>query len=100
MPGQTFIYTHLNRVITKYDLNMIYVCGPGHGGSAVVAQAYLEGTYSEVYPNVSQDEEGMRKLFRQFSFPVGSAATAPPIPPAPSTRGASWATLWPTPSAR
>ena len=71
VPGQNFIYTHLNRVITKYDLNMIYVCGPGHGGSAVLAQTYLEGTYSEVYPNVSQDEEGMRKLFQQFSFPGG-----------------------------
>ena len=71
VPGQNFIYTHLNRVITKYDLNMIYVCGPGHGGSAVVAQAYLEGAYSEVYPNVSQDEEGMGRLFRQFSFPGG-----------------------------
>jgi len=55
VPGQTFIYTHLNRVIIKNDLNMIYVCGPGHGGSAVVAQTYLEGTYSEVYPNASQD---------------------------------------------
>ncbi|MBM6887664.1 phosphoketolase, partial [Pseudoflavonifractor phocaeensis] len=81
VPGQNFIYTHLNRVITKYDLNMIYVCGPGHGGSAVVAQAYLEGAYSEFYPNVSQDEEGMRKLFRQFSFPGGIGShCAPNIP--------------------
>ena len=81
VPGQNFIYTHLNRVITKYDLNMIYVCGPGHGGSVVVAQAYLEGAYSEFYPNVSQDEEGMRKLFRQFSFPGGIGShCAPNIP--------------------
>ena len=78
VPGQNFIYTHLNRVITKYDLNMIYVCGPGHGGSAVLAQTYLEGTYSEVYPNVSQDEEGMRKLFQQFSFPGGVGSHCAP----------------------
>ena len=71
VPGQNFIYTHLNRVITRHELNMIYVSGPGHGGNAVVAQTYLEGTYSEFYPNVSQDEEGMRRLFRQFSFPGG-----------------------------
>ena len=62
VPGQNFIYTHLNRVITRHELNMIYVSGPGHGGNAVVAQTYLEGTYSEFYPNVSQDEEGMRRL--------------------------------------
>ena len=81
VPGQTFIYTHLNRVITRYDLNMIYVCGPGHGGSALLAQTYLEGTYSELYPNVSQDEEGMRRLFRQFSFPGGVGShCAPGVP--------------------
>ncbi|MEO8017058.1 MAG: phosphoketolase family protein [Pseudomonadota bacterium] len=70
-PGQTFIYAHLNRVIKKYDLDMIYVSGPGHGGPAVVASTYLEGTYSEVYPDISQDEAGLQKLFRQFSFPGG-----------------------------
>ena len=70
-PGQNFIYVHLNRVIRKYDLDMIYVSGPGHGGPALVANTYLEGTYSEVYPEVSQDEAGLRKLFRQFSFPGG-----------------------------
>ncbi len=70
-PGQNFIYTHLNRVIRRYDLNMIYVSGPGHGGPAVVAHTWLEGTYSEVYPQVSQDEPGMKKLFTQFSFPGG-----------------------------
>jgi xylulose-5-phosphate/fructose-6-phosphate phosphoketolase len=70
-PGQNFIYTHLNRVIKKYDLDMIYVSGPGHGGPAVVSGTYLEGTYSEVYANVSQDEAGLKRLFTQFSFPGG-----------------------------
>jgi len=70
-PGQNFIYTHLNRVINKYDLNMIYVSGPGHGGPALVGNTYLEGTYSEIYPDISQDEAGLRKLFLQFSFPGG-----------------------------
>ena len=70
-PGQNFIYTHLNRVIKKYDLDMIYVSGPGHGGPAAVSHTYLEGTYSEIYPNISQDEAGLRKLFLQFSFPGG-----------------------------
>ncbi len=70
-PGQNFIYVHLNRIIKKYDLNMIYVSGPGHGGPALVANTYLEGTYSEVYPNISRDEAGLRRLFTQFSFPGG-----------------------------
>lgn len=70
-PGQNFIYVHLNRIIKKYDLNMIYVSGPGHGGPALVGSTYLEGTYSEVYPHISQDEEGLKKLFTQFSFPGG-----------------------------
>jgi xylulose-5-phosphate/fructose-6-phosphate phosphoketolase len=70
-PGQNFIYVHLNRVIKNHDLNMIYVSGPGHGGPALVANTYLEGTYSEIYPNISQSEEGMKKLFTQFSFPGG-----------------------------
>lgn len=70
-PGQNFIYVHLNRVIKKYDLDMIYISGPGHGGPALVGNTYLEGTYSEVYPNISQDENGLRKLFMQFSFPGG-----------------------------
>jgi xylulose-5-phosphate/fructose-6-phosphate phosphoketolase len=77
-PGQNFIYVHLNRVIKKYDLNIIYVSGPGHGGPAVVSNTYLEGTYSEIYPNVSQDEAGLRKLFRQFSFPGGIPSHASP----------------------
>ena len=80
-PGQNFIYAHLNRVIRKYDLNMIYVSGPGHGGPAVVANTYLEGTYSEVYPDVSADEAGLRRLFRQFSFPGGIPSHASPETP-------------------
>jgi xylulose-5-phosphate/fructose-6-phosphate phosphoketolase len=70
-PGQNFIYVHLNRMINQYDLNMIYVSGPGHGGPALVGNTYLEGTYSEIYPNISQDETGLRRLFKQFSFPGG-----------------------------
>src|SRR5665213_2847465 len=70
-PGQNFIYAHLNRIIKKYDLDMIYVSGPGHGGPALVGNTYLEGTYSEVYPHITQDEAGLKKLFTQFSFPGG-----------------------------
>jgi xylulose-5-phosphate/fructose-6-phosphate phosphoketolase len=70
-PGQNFIYVHLNRVIRKYDLDMFYIAGPGHGGPALVGNTYLEGTYSEIYPNISQDEIGLKKLFTQFSFPGG-----------------------------
>ena len=77
-PGQNFIYVHLNRVINKYDLDMIYVSGPGHGGPAVVANTYLEGTYSEIYPDISQDEAGLKKLFTQFSFPGGIPSHASP----------------------
>jgi xylulose-5-phosphate/fructose-6-phosphate phosphoketolase len=70
-PGLNFIYAHANRVIRKYDLDMIYVCGPGHGGPGMVANTYLEGTYSELFPNVTADAEGMKRLFKQFSFPGG-----------------------------
>src|ERR1700739_2598501 len=80
-PGLNFIYVHLNRVIQDHDLNMIYIIGPGHGGPALVAQAYLEGTYSELYPNISQDEEGMKKLFKQFSFPGGIPSHVAPETP-------------------
>jgi xylulose-5-phosphate/fructose-6-phosphate phosphoketolase len=80
-PGLNFIYVHLNRVIKKYDLNMIYITGPGHGGPALVANTYLEGTYSEVYPNITQDAEGMRKLFKQFSFPGGIPSHVAPETP-------------------
>jgi len=80
-PGLNFIYVHLNRIIEKYDLNIIYVTGPGHGGPGLVANTYLEGTYSELYPEVSQDEQGMKKLFTQFSFPGGIPShTAPETP--------------------
>jgi xylulose-5-phosphate/fructose-6-phosphate phosphoketolase len=80
-PGQNFIYVHLNRVIRKYDLNMFYIAGPGHGGPALVGNTYLEGTYSEVYPDVSQDESGMKKLFKQFSFPGGISSHVAPTTP-------------------
>jgi xylulose-5-phosphate/fructose-6-phosphate phosphoketolase len=80
-PGLNFIYAHLNRLIRQRDLNMIYVAGPGHGGPALVANTYLEGTYSEVYPNVSQDEEGMKRLFKQFSFPGGIPSHVAPETP-------------------
>jgi len=77
-PGQNFIYAHLNRVIVENDLSMIYVCGPGHGGPAVVANTYLEGTYSEFYPDISQDEAGLKRLFAQFSAPGGIPSHASP----------------------
>ena len=81
VPGQNFVYTHLNRVIKRYDLDMIYISGPGHGGNFMVANTYMEGSYSEVYPNVSRDTEGMKKLFKQFSFPGGiSSHVAPETP--------------------
>lgn len=81
VPGQNFIYTHLNRIIKEHDLNMIYVSGPGHGGNSIVSNVYLEGTYTEVYPNITEDEEGMQKLFKQFSFPGGiSSHVAPETP--------------------
>ncbi len=81
VPGQNFVYTHLNRVIKRYDLDMILISGPGHGGNFFVSNSYLEGTYSEVYPNVSQDYEGMKKLCKQFSFPGGiSSHVAPETP--------------------
>jgi xylulose-5-phosphate/fructose-6-phosphate phosphoketolase len=80
-PGLNFIYVHLNHVIREEDLNMLYVAGPGHGGPAIVANTYLEGTYSEVYPNISQDEEGIRKLFKQFSFPGGIPSHVAPETP-------------------
>jgi xylulose-5-phosphate/fructose-6-phosphate phosphoketolase len=80
-PGLNFIYAHLNRMINKHDLNMIYVIGPGHGGPGLVAHAYLEGTYSEVYPNISEDEDGMKKLFKQFSFPGGIPSHVAPETP-------------------
>ena len=80
-PGQNFIYVHLNRVIKEYDLDMFYVAGPGHGGPALVGNTYLEGSYSEVYPDISADEDGMRRLFKQFSFPGGISSHVAPTTP-------------------
>src|SRR6185369_3153701 len=80
-PGLNFIYVHMNRVIKARDLSMIYIAGPGHGGPAVVANTWLEGSYSELYSDISQDEEGMRRLFRQFSFPGGIPSHAAPETP-------------------
>src|SRR6476469_7140316 len=80
-PGLNFIYAHLNRLIKKHDLDMIYITGPGHGGPGLVANAYLEGTYSEVYPGISQDLEGMKRLFTQFSFPGGIPSHVAPETP-------------------
>ncbi|HMB06021.1 MAG TPA: phosphoketolase, partial [Isosphaeraceae bacterium] len=80
-PGQNFIYVHLNRIINQYDLNMIYISGPGHGGPAIVGNVYLEGTYSDFYSNVTQDEAGMRRLFKQFSFPGGIPSHVAPETP-------------------
>ena len=80
-PGQNFIYVHLNRVVREHDLDMIYVAGPGHGGPALVANTYLEGTYSELYPAISQDEDGLKRLFKQFSFPGGIPSHVAPETP-------------------
>jgi len=86
-PGLSFIYVHLNRVIRDKDLSMIYIAGPGHGGPALVANAYLEGTYSEVYPNIAQDEEGIQRLFKQFSFPGGIPSHVAPETPGSINEG-------------
>ena len=86
-PGLNFIYAHLNRAIRMHDLNVIYVCGPGHGGPGMVANTYLEGTYSEIYPDISRDTDGLRKLFRQFSFPGGIPSHAAPETPGSINEG-------------
>jgi xylulose-5-phosphate/fructose-6-phosphate phosphoketolase len=91
-PGQNFIYVHLNRAIKQFDLDMIYISGPGHGGPAVVSNTYLEGTYTEVYPNITRDETGLKKLFKQFSFPGGIPSHAAPKLQVRFTKAASWAT--------
>ena len=80
-PGQNFIYTHLDRVIKRDDLDMIYLSGPGHGGNAMVAQDWLDGSYTEVYPNITRDKEGMQKLFKRFSFPGGIPSHVAPETP-------------------
>ena len=86
-PGQNFIYTHLNRIIKKYDLNMMYIIGPGHGGQSVVSNTYIEGSYTEVYPQITQDEKGLKKLFKQFSFPGGVSSHAAPETPGSINEG-------------
>src|SRR5215813_9738014 len=80
-PGLNFIYVHCNRVIRKFDLNIIVICGPGHGGPGVVANTYMEGTYTELYPHIQQNAEGLRRLFKQFSFPGGIPSHAAPETP-------------------
>ena len=80
-PGLNFIYVHLNRIIKDYDLNIVNITGPGHGGPGLVANAYLEGTYSEVYPNIVQDADGIKRLFKQFSFPGGIPSHVSPEVP-------------------
>lgn len=100
VPGQNLIYVHLNRIIKQYNLDMILLSGPGHGGNFFVANTYLEGTYSEVYPNISEDTEGMKRLFKQFSFPAALPATLHRRPRAPSTRAVNWVILWRTASVR
>ena len=87
VPGQNFVYTHLNRVIKKYDLDMIYLSGPGHGGNAMVAQDWLDGSYQDVYPNISRDKEGMQRLFKQFSFPGGIPSHVAPETPGSINEG-------------
>ena len=87
VPGQNFVWTHCNRVIKRYDLDMIYISGPGHGGNFQIANTYLEGTYSEEYPNISQDEEGMKKMFKQFSFPSGVPSHCAPETPGSINEG-------------
>ena len=86
-PGQNFIYTHLNRIIVKNDLNMMLIVGPGHGGNAFISNAYLDGTYSEIYKDITPDKEGLKKLFKQFSFPGGISSHASPEVPGSINEG-------------
>src|SRR5437762_3156715 len=86
-PGLNFVYVHLNRIIKQYDLNMIFVTGPGHGGPGLVANTYLEGSYSELYPDISQDAGGLKKLFTQFSFPGGIPSHVAPETPGSINEG-------------
>ena len=87
VPGQNFVFVHLNRVIKRYDLDLILLSGPGHGGNFYIANDYMDGTYSEVYPNISQDEAGMQKLFKQFSFPGGVPSHCAPETPGSINEG-------------
>ena len=94
--GLSFVYVHLNRLIKKYDLDAIFLAGPGHGAPGVLGPVYLEGTYSEVYPNKSEDEEGMRSFFREFSFPGGIGSHCTPETRGLSMRAGNWVTAFPT----
>lgn len=96
VPGQNFVYVHLNRVIKKYDQDMILISGPGHGGNFFVANTYLEGTYSEVYPNIGEDMDGLKKLCKQFSFPGGISSMLHRKLLVPSTRAVSLDIHWHT----
>ena len=100
VPGQNLIYVHLNRIIKQYNLDMILLSGPGHGGNFFVANTYLEGTYSEVYPNISEDTEGMKRLFKQFSFPAALPATLPRRPWLHPRGRRAWLFFWRTASVR
>ena len=100
VPGQNFIYTHLNRIINKYDLNMIYLSGPGHGGNAMVSQTYLGGRTARSTPTSARMKRACKSSSSSSLSPAASPAMWPRRPPAPSMRAASWATPWPTPSAR
>ena len=99
-PGLNFIYVHFNRIIRKFDLNVIYIAGPGHGGPGLVANTYLEGTYTEFYPNIAQSEEGMNRLSSSSLSPEEFPATSLPKPPDRFTRAGNWAIPSLTPTAR
>lgn len=90
-PGVNFIYAHMNRVIKNFDLNVLFMLGPGHGAPGLIANTYLEGTYSEFYPHITQDIKGMQRLFKQFSFPGGIPSHAAPETPGPFMKEGSWA---------
>ena len=98
--GLNFIYVHLNRLIKERDLNMIYVIGPGHGGPGLVAHSYLEGYYTERYPNIERNRDGLQRLFRQFSWPYGIPSHVAPERPGLSMKGANWVTASSMPMAR
>ena len=95
VPGQNFVTVNCNRVIKKYNLDMILLSGPGHGGNFFIANDYLDGSYSEIYPNITQDEKGLQKLFKQFSFPGGVPSHCAPETQVPSMKAASLAILLP-----
>ena len=97
-PGLAFLYIHLSRVIREHDAEMIFLAGPGHGAPGVLAPIYLEGTYSEIYPEKSQDEKGLRDFFKQFSFPGGIGSHCTPETPGPFTKEVNWVMSSPTPA--